>query len=227
MVYENLITPNEGLTWIYFSVSVDIPTNTLQLYVYNSKSKSNRILSNKGKTGVNLGVTPGKQVSLNAGYVTALKNTGYSFQVSSFLFTPNWFAKDSIELEQYRLKEPPKCSNKCTKACDNNNLCPLEAYISTDINVGDAFADDDLKDKFDADSLKKSSMFRTLDDFVVDNPKSANLICPSYVIKIFSGFISLYIILSSLCKYSMPIMILIYLFNNKSKYKFLKNYKYF
>ena len=169
MVYENLITPNEGLTWIYFSVSVDIPTNTLQLYVYNSKSKSNRILSNKGKTGVNLGVTPGKQVSLNAGYVTALKNTGYSFQVSSFLFTPNWFAKDSIELEQYRLKEPPKCSNKCTKACDNNNLCPLEAYISTDINVGDAFADDDLKDKFDADSLKKSSMFRTLDDFVVDN----------------------------------------------------------
>jgi len=172
--YDNMVLPTSPLGWMYISVSVDIPSNTINVYTHDHKQKKNRILTNSlSNVKPNLVLNSSKYAVINVGYETTLKGVGFHFEASSIIFTSGWFAKDSNELELYRLRVPRKCNYRCLHECDSFNLCPAKGYLSGDINIDNIYSNNAaLKGKTDPASMKSINLFRFLSLWLPDTDGS-------------------------------------------------------
>jgi hypothetical protein len=169
--FDNFLTPADPLSWNYISLSIDIPSNTINAYVYESRRKSNRLLSNSNpSTPVQLVLNSNKYAFVNFGYETTLQGVGYYFEVSSLVLSMGWFAVDTNQIELYRLRIPRKCSHKCMTQCDNFNLCPPNGYLVSDITVDNIYSKNlALKGKVDSASMKTLSLFRFVADWLPES----------------------------------------------------------
>ena len=197
--YEELYSNTDGSSWKYFSISVDIASNIISLYSFNSMLKTNRILSNKGKVNPKLVFNSEKYATAKIGFVTNSKDIGYQFELTSLIFTSGWIPQDSIQLEMYRIKTPRKCTYRCLKNCDKNNLCPFDAYLKNDIIITESKI---AKIELDPASLQQLKMYRPINHLVPINEGN-----PIWTDVLFSMEIDMKALLSSTYKVNSKMII--------------------
>jgi hypothetical protein len=131
----NLYDKTDGLDWLHITVSVDVQGRVFQVLVHNSRSGTNRYV----KADVNV-KTLGNIQNLPLVWsldTTNCKENAYSFEVATFVFTPNWYPTDTALSNLFRIRRPINCESKCKTMCDKNVLCPQNQRFLTQINLPD------------------------------------------------------------------------------------------
>jgi hypothetical protein len=158
----NLYAKSDRLDWLHISVSVNVKDKTFQVLIHNVRTGSNRIVS----APINV-QTLGFIQNLNITWSWHLKDckeNAWSFEVSSFVFLPNWYPNDSSLVQLYRIRRPNNCESKCKTVCDQNNLCPQNQRFLTTINLPPQVLPKEICD---------APLFRNLTTYFGDNTLSS------------------------------------------------------
>ena len=129
----NLYSKTDGLDWLHITVSVNVNKQIFQVVIFNSKSGSNRYVT-APITVKSLGNLQKLDIRWSLDTAHCPENA-WSFEISTFIFLPNWYPTDTTLISLYRIKVPSNCESKCKTACLKNGLCPPKDRFISQINV--------------------------------------------------------------------------------------------
>jgi hypothetical protein len=129
----NVYDKNDNLDWLHITVSVNVQQQIFQVLVHNSRSGTNRYV-NAQINVKSLGNLQKLPVTWSLDTTNCDENL-YSFEVSTFVFSPNWYPTDTALIQLYRIRRPVNCESKCKTICDKNTLCPATQRFLTQIDL--------------------------------------------------------------------------------------------
>ena len=161
------------MDWLYISVSINKVNASIYVLVYNNKSMRNNMNVNLRSNKVDL--VDLSLLSLTYSLdTTKCPENQYVFEVSSFIFTPNYWAESTDTLALYRIRRPPNCESNCKIQCSANLICPQDQRFSNDIELSDVYAENpQLRGSLDPKILANLPLFRTTTSYFGVNLTSA------------------------------------------------------
>jgi len=129
----NLYEKTDAFDWLHISVSIHERARAFVVLIHNARSGHNRFARSKINSK-SLGNLQNLILRWSLSTTPCPENY-YSFEVSSFIFIPHFYPKDTTIIQLYRVKRPINCESKCSTICDRNNICPIKSRYTTQYSL--------------------------------------------------------------------------------------------
>ena len=169
-----LYDKHDALDWLYISVSINAPNGSISVFVHNSRSNRNSFVSKAGSVAV-----PHDLCTLSLTFSLDITNCPedlYIFDISTFIFTPNYIPVNSDSVASYRIRKPFNCESHCTTQCLCDLTCPINNRITREISLFDVYANHPATQGLtDPKTIASLPLFRNTTSYFGVDPSSSPL----------------------------------------------------